>query len=131
MSFSRFLVLHEIKHAKELTQSELQQRLGMEGALVTRFVKQMEKSGLISRRVDPNDNRFMLVALTPAGHALLEKMKSLREKSEAVLLDGVSKQEQKVMVAVIKRIQENISSSQRLVGSRQVQLPVRPKVQSS
>src|SRR5260221_14245332 len=50
MSFSRILVLHELMHAGEISQTELQQRLGMEGALLTRFAKQMEAAGLITRR---------------------------------------------------------------------------------
>ena len=36
MSFSRILVLH----AGEISQAKLGQRLGMEGALLTRFAKQ-------------------------------------------------------------------------------------------
>ena len=109
MSLSRFLVLHELMHAGELSQTDLQRRLGMEGALVTRFVKDMEQAGLITRRVNPRDNRFTLVALAPAGRETLEKMKILREASEAQLLDGVSKKEQAIMVNILRRIQENIS----------------------
>ncbi len=109
MSFSRFLVLHELMHAGEITQTELQRRLGMEGALITRFVKEMETAHLVTRRVDPADNRFTLVAISPAGRLVFEKMKTLREASEAQLLDGVTKKEQAIMVKIIKRIQENIS----------------------
>ncbi len=109
MSFSRFLVLDELRHAGELSQRELQRRLGIEGALITRFAKEMEKENIVTRRVDPRDNRFTLVALAPAGREILEKMKSLRESSEAQLLEGISKKERAAMVSIIKRIQENIS----------------------
>ncbi len=109
MSFSRFLVLDELRHAGESSQSELQRRLGMEGALITRFVKEMESARLVTRRVDPEDNRFSLVALAPEGRSVLEKMRTLRQSSEAQLLDGVSDNERALMLKVIKRIQENIS----------------------
>src|SRR5207253_4045122 len=74
MSFSRLLVLHELWHAGEISQTELASRLSMEGALLTRFAKQMEAAGLITRRVDPRDNRFTLVTLAPAGQQTLEEM---------------------------------------------------------
>src|SRR6185437_11119099 len=67
ISFSRIMVLHELMHEGELSQRELQQRLSMEGALLTRFVKQMEEAGLITRRADPKDNRLTLVSLADSG----------------------------------------------------------------
>lgn len=110
MSFSRLLVFHELIHGGELSQAELQKRLGMEGALVTRFVKQMETSGLVRRRADPRDNRFTLVALTAKGREELEKIESLRAKSENELLQGLDQKEKTVLVRCLKKIQENISS---------------------
>lgn len=109
MSFSRVLLLHELMHEGEISQAELQKRLGMEGALVTRFVKQMETSSLVTRRADPKDNRYTLVALTPAGRLELEKMGTLRTESENQLLDGLSKKDKVVMIRALKKIQENIS----------------------
>jgi len=109
MSFSRILVLHELMHAGEISQTELQQRLGMEGALITRFAKQMEAAGLITRRVDPKDNRFMLVALAPAGRQFMEEMGTVSEEFESRLLEGLSEEERSSMVRAMKRIQENLS----------------------
>lgn len=37
----------------------------------------MEAAGLISRRVDPHDNRFTLVSLTKAGQQTLEESSPL------------------------------------------------------
>lgn len=109
MSYSRILILHELMHAGEISQTELGQRLEMEGALITRFAKQMEAAGLISRRVDPKDNRFTLVTLSPAGHRIIQKAESLGEDFSAHLLKGVSEQEQSDMIRIMKRIQANLS----------------------
>lgn len=109
MSFSRILVLHELMHAGEISQAELQQRLGMEGAQLTRFAKQMEAAGLITRRVDPKDNRFTLVALAPAGQQALEEMESLGEQFEARLLEGLSAEERAIMVKSMKHILYNLA----------------------
>lgn len=109
MTLSRFLILHELMHAGETRQSELQRRLGMEGALLTRFAKEMEAAGLIARRVDPGDNRYTLVSLTPDGRRLLEGMKSLRKATDREMLRGLSKRELETTTGVMKRVQENLS----------------------
>ena len=109
MSLSRIEVLHELMHAGEISQKELQERLGMEGALLTRFVKQMEAASLITRRVAPTDNRFMLVTLAPAGQQLLQKMESLGEDFESRLLEGLTAEEQTSLVRTLKHIQDNLS----------------------
>jgi len=46
MSQSRLLFLRELMRTGEISQAELVHLLGMEGTLVTRFVKDMERSGL-------------------------------------------------------------------------------------
>jgi DNA-binding MarR family transcriptional regulator len=109
MSFSRILVLHELWHAGEISQTELANRLSMEGALLTRFAKQMEAAGLISRRVDPHDNRFTLVSLTKAGQQTLEEMGTLEEAFEAQLLEELRKEELESMLRTMKQIQSKLS----------------------
>ncbi len=116
MSLSRIEVLHELMHAGEISQKELGQRLGMEGALLTRFAKQMEAAGLITRRVDPKDNRLTLVTLAPAGHPVLQEMERLGEEFQIRLLEGLSEEEQACLVQAMKHIQNNLSRWQEQDG---------------
>ena len=111
MSFSRFLILHELMHSGEISQSDLQRRIGMEGALLTRFAKQMEASGLIGRRVDPADNRYTLVSLTPTGKRVLTEMRAPRKAREFQLTRGLSKKEVEDATRAIKRILKNFAES--------------------
>lgn len=92
MSQSRLMLLRELMQTGEISQAELVQRLEMEGTLVTRFVKQMEGSGLLTRRSDPRDNRFTLVALTPAGEHLARQMSAFTHTLEAQLLEDLSEE---------------------------------------
>ncbi|HEX7735104.1 MAG TPA: MarR family transcriptional regulator [Ktedonobacteraceae bacterium] len=105
MSQSRVMLLHELMHTGEISQTELAQRLGMETALMTRFAKQMEASGLLSRRVDPRDNRFTLVTLTPAGQQLFQQMMLFSREFEAQLVEGLSKDEQMAIRLALTHIQ--------------------------
>ncbi|HEY0756365.1 MAG TPA: MarR family transcriptional regulator [Ktedonobacteraceae bacterium] len=106
MSQSRIMLLHELMHTGEISQTELAQRLGMEAALMTRFAKQMEVSGLISRRVDPEDNRFTLVLLTQAGQQVFQQMMLFSREFEAQLVEGLSSDEQTAIRQALTHIQE-------------------------
>lgn len=105
MSQSRVMLLHELMHTGEINQTELAQRLGMETALMTRFAKQMEASGLLSRRVDPRDNRFTLVTLTSAGQQLFQQMMLFSRAFEAQLVEGLGPDEQAVIRQALMHIQ--------------------------
>jgi DNA-binding MarR family transcriptional regulator len=109
MSLSRIEVLHELMHAGEISQMELQRRLGMEGSLLTRYAKQMEAAGLITRRVDPKDNRYTLVTIAPTARQLLHEMETLGDIFETQLLDGLSEQGQINLVHALKHIQANLA----------------------
>ena len=109
MSQSRVMLLHELMHTGEISQTKLAQHLGMETALLTRFAKQMEASGLISRRVDPQDNRFTLVKLTPTGQQVFQQMMVFSREFEARLVEGLSEDEQTGIRQALRHIQEKFS----------------------
>lgn len=109
MSQSRVMLLHELMHTGEISQIALAQRLGIEAALLTRFVKQMEAAGLLSRRVDPGDNRFTLVTLTPTGQQVFQEMMVFSREFEAQLVEGLNDDEQTGIRQALIHIQKTFS----------------------
>jgi DNA-binding MarR family transcriptional regulator len=110
MSQSRLQILHELFHNEELSQAELQERLGVEGAVITRIIKQLEALSLVTRRADPRDNRFTLVALSAEARqnqATDEATRKFKETFGAQLLEGLSEAELAQLLRMMKRIQEN------------------------
>ena len=110
MSQSRLQILHELFHNEELSQAELQERLDVEGAVITRIIKQLEAANLVTRRADPRDNRFTLVALSPEARrtqATDETTNKFKETFGAQLLEGFNEAEQQQLLSMLKRIQEN------------------------
>jgi DNA-binding MarR family transcriptional regulator len=55
-----------------LTPSELAARERVQRPTITRVVCRLEEAGLVERAADPSDGRSALIAITPAGRALLE-----------------------------------------------------------
>ncbi|HET8844833.1 MAG TPA: MarR family transcriptional regulator [Ktedonobacteraceae bacterium] len=109
MSQSRLMLLRELMQTGEISQAELVLRLDMEGTLVTRFVKQMESAGLLTRRSDPRDNRFTLVTLTPAGEHVAQQMAVFTHTLEAQILEGFSEEVIATIRQGLKQIQEKYS----------------------
>ena len=109
MSQTRIEIMHELFHAPELSQAELQKHLGVEGAVVTRIVKQMEAAGIVTRRPDPRDNRYTLVALSARGRQMSDSAESENFQATfgAQLLAGLSEPEQAQLLRAIARVREN------------------------
>jgi len=124
MSQSRLLFLRELMRTGEISQAELVHLLGMEGTLVTRFVKDMERSGLLTRRRDPHDNRFILVTLTPAGQDIARRMAVFSHTLEAQLLEGLSEEAVAIIRQGFEQIQEKYSSLTQ-AGNRSASNPAR------
>jgi DNA-binding MarR family transcriptional regulator len=101
---------HEVSHAA------LAKRLGSDGAAVTRLVKSLESQGAVSRRLDPDDNRFTLASLTEAGENLVADLQSAHQQYQARLLAGISQDEQEAVVHILEEIRRNIELVQQLAA---------------
>src|SRR5689334_20909845 len=113
MSQTRLEILHELYHADELSQAQLQQHLGVEGAVVTRIIKQLEAMGLVTRRPDPHDNRYTLVAMSEMArrnHAEHDESLNFKDTFGTQLMDGLSEEDRANLLRMMGQIQENAKS---------------------
>ena len=69
------------KARSPLSQSELADRLGVEGATMVAMIDRLVKAGLVMREASTTDRRVKRVLLTPAGVKIYDKV-----KAEAVAL---------------------------------------------
>ncbi len=109
MSQSRMEILHELWHVDEMSQADLQRHLGVEGPVITRIVKQLEAAGLVTRRPDPRDNRYTLVALTPLTRSYTESTASIQSQDTfgEELLEGLNEAERAQLLRMMRHILEN------------------------
>jgi DNA-binding MarR family transcriptional regulator len=110
MSPVRVLLYQKLKDVEEISQAEIQRKLGVGGAVVTRIIKQMEAEGLIVRRPDPSDNRYMLVRLTEAGRQRRDEVVLKTHMIQSTLLRGLSREEFQCMQSALSRIRQNAES---------------------
>jgi DNA-binding MarR family transcriptional regulator len=108
MSQQRYQLLIYLAEIGETSHATLQQQLSLDGATITRLVKQFEAEGLVSRRLDPQDNRYTLASLTDAGRQLVVGINEAHTAFELRLLDGISTEEQEAALRIMKRLRANI-----------------------
>jgi DNA-binding MarR family transcriptional regulator len=112
LSAARMQLLMFVWRREEVSHAALQDHLSLDGATITRLVKQFESESLLNRRIDPHDNRFMLVALTPSGQQTVADLRAAHDTFQNQVLDGVSDEEQAIMLHVLERFRANIRAVQ-------------------
>ena len=108
MSQARYHLLALIAEKGEIRHADLQQYLLLDGATITRLVKQFEAEGLVCRRLDPQDNRYTLASLTDGGRHVMAGIGEAHRVFVTRLLDGISNEEQQVTVRVLKQLRAMI-----------------------
>lgn len=96
----------------EISHAALQQQLAVDGATITRLVKQFESEGVLRRRLDPQDNRYTLVSLTASGQYIVAGLQAAHRLFQTQLLAGIPKEEQEMVLHILERLRANIRALQ-------------------
>ncbi|MCY0090449.1 MULTISPECIES: MarR family winged helix-turn-helix transcriptional regulator [Bacillus amyloliquefaciens group] len=110
ISQSRLELLAVLFYVDEISQSDLQKKVNIDGAAVTRHLKQLEAKEMITRRRKPEDNRIILVRLTEQGRERIEASKKEKERFIKEMLAGVSEEERSMLKNVLSQMQNNIEN---------------------
>lgn len=112
VSQARRHLLVMVSREGEQSLAALRRRLALDGATVTRLVKQLEIDGLLRRRLDPKDNRFTLASLTDRGERFVSDLDRAHRLFQARLLEGVSDEEQASTARLLAKVRFNIRRAQ-------------------
>lgn len=106
------IIAYILKHRKDIIyQRDLEKMLNLRRATVSGVLKTMEKNHVIKRVVDEKDTRQKQIMIEPE----MEKMFVLHlqkiEAMERQLTKNVTKEEQRIFIEIIHKMQENLSIS--------------------
>ena len=87
-----------------LTQSEVAERLSIQGATVTNMLQKMEEAGLVVRHRDQDDNRLVRVFATPEGIRMEQLIDQQFRNMQEMIFDGMSPDER----ANLRRLLEKL-----------------------
>ncbi len=107
LSAGRVQVLVRLSREGQLRHSDLRERLGVDGATITRLVKRLESDGLLRRAPDPADNRYTLAVLTAAGKRTAERVEQAHALFQERLLAGVTGRDREAVLRVFRRLRTN------------------------
>ena len=92
-----------------LSQKEIADLMGIQAATATRMVIRMERSGLVERKTDPEDQRVSQVYLTDLGRSLQSAVEEGWIAIEQQILEGFSLEERLLLRRYLEQIYKNLS----------------------
>lgn len=109
VSASRLQLLCKLYQVKEISQTLLQKEVGIDAAAVTRHLKQLEATEMVTRRTKPEDNRVTLVSLTDYGRARIVIFKQERSQFVAQLLQSFDETQRHQLADMLQVMNSHIS----------------------
>lgn len=107
---AQWQTLFHLKRNEGCNQAALADVLDVEPITLARVLDRLEASGLIERRVDPNDRRARLLFLGPDAAPLLEQLQALGAQTREIALAGISDADRERLTELIGRVRANFTS---------------------
>jgi DNA-binding MarR family transcriptional regulator len=107
-----YAVLSRLAHEGEVAQHELAFDAALDPAAVSRLVREMIESGLVTTRVSPQDRRQRYVKITHKGRALERTLSPVVDDALKPLLSGLSQPEERQFLDLLKRAHDHAVNAQ-------------------
>ena len=101
-------ILRFIRNQGEVTQTQIADALMISPATVANSLKRMNKSGLITRKVDQADTRKNNVVLTAQGESVLSDFEAALRAHEEAMYQGITRKQLDVFKAALEKIKQNL-----------------------
>lgn len=112
INITRWRVLAVLRAYGELNLGRIVELTVMEQPSVSRVVSQLDREGLIRRKVSKRDSRFVYISLTAAGERAFKSIYPTAEQHQTRALTGFSKKEISTLTGFLRRIQHNIEADE-------------------
>ncbi|MBT1161031.1 MULTISPECIES: MarR family winged helix-turn-helix transcriptional regulator [Bifidobacterium] len=97
---------------KDIYQHTIEQKFCITRSTASRVLALMEKKGLIIREPVPHDARLKRIVLTAKADDIVADLKANAERTERLLVEGLSPLERETLRQCIRRMRQNINEAQ-------------------
>lgn len=105
LTFAQARVMRIVGQAEEpMRIGDLATRLEIVPRSATTMVDGLEKAELVERKADRRDRRSVLLALTPQGHGLLERLAKARRASAHALFSRLTPEDQLALLELLQTL---------------------------
>ena len=98
--------MHLSDGGNKLTQKEIAERMGIEGATLAGLLDRLENDGWVERRDAEHDRRCKTVHLQRRSKAVLEKIFNAAHDLRAELIEDISRRDLETCIRVLAKIRE-------------------------
>jgi len=109
MAISHGHILINLYTDREMTMTEITNRIGRKAPTTTVLVKKLKKEGYVSSRVSEEDSRISLIHLTDKGREHCEKMEGFLSDFCEAGERQVTTEEVETVVRIFKKLKKNIA----------------------
>ena len=107
----QMILMKILFHDGPLPQNDLAFLTDRDKTSLTRLLGTMEKKNLVARIASQEDKRVNMVHLTKHGEKTITELMPVFLEIIMQMQDGISEEEQKVVIGVMKQIQQNIENN--------------------
>lgn len=104
LTTGQFAIMVALEQAKQTTMGDLSRMLEIDNSTITRLVTRLEKQQLAERRINPEDRRQMLVALTDSGREKAAILTTIAQEANRKIRDGFTEDD----MAAFKKVNQGI-----------------------
>lgn len=109
MTGAQSKAIYLLKRFGEQSQTELQERMLIKGSTMNGIIDSLYKKDLILKNDSSKDRRVKVISLTESGIIMEKRIWEAIEALEEKLISGLTGEETKTMIHLLKTIQENVS----------------------
>jgi len=108
MTLARWRTLSVLSASDGRRMGELAAHTVIEQAALSRVIDQMERDGLVARRIASDDNRVIRVYLTSAGRQMFEVIRPLELRHYSHAIEGMDQAELEQLSKLLHQFWENV-----------------------
>ena len=107
---SQYMFLIKICRSPGILQDSLMDMFYVHPSNIVRTVAALEKQGMITRAPNDKDKRTCKLYPTDRALSVIDEVRAVCERTEALLLRGISENEQALLLDLLARTGENITA---------------------
>lgn len=111
MTIDQGLVLIFLDEYPDMTQKEIAELVFKDNASMTRMINTMVKKKYLKRSMHAEDRRRFNIEITSKGKEVLKILPPIIQNNRNSSLQGISKNEQKQLEAILKKIRANCTNN--------------------
>ena len=108
VTISQWRVIAALVLYPGLTQKEIADKVGIEGATLVPVIDKMEKEGLLKRKPDSKDRRVNRIYLTPKADSLWDSMMECVVRIRKISTKDIPEDQLKITLETLRKISKNL-----------------------